>query len=80
LAIFSASFVADFSSERRWSSFWSQASAGRWGATAAVVSMPPTPDWSDHQAVPNEQRRRALLHRVHQRLSSPSEAVDSILP
>jgi hypothetical protein len=80
VAIFSASFVADFSAEPRWSSFWSQASAGIWGATAMIAEPAKTPDWGDNQVLHAKVRRRALLNRVHQKLSSRSGTIDSILP
>jgi hypothetical protein len=80
VAIFSASFVADFSAEPRWSSFWSQASAGIWGATAMIAEPAKTPDWGDNQILHAKLRRRALLNRVHQKLSSRSGTIDSILP
>ena len=80
VAIFSASFVADFSAEPKWSSFWSQASASIWGATALVTASAKTPEWNDDHALPNKVRRRALLNRVQQKLASQSETVDSILP
>lgn len=80
LAIFSASFVADVSSERSWSSFWPQASAGITNLTALIPYASETPDWSDRQALPDKIRRRELLKRVHQKLSRSSEAVDPILP
>jgi hypothetical protein len=80
VAIFSASFVADFSAEPRWSSFWSQASAGIWGATAMIAEPAKTPDWGDNHVLHAKLRRRALLNRVHQKLSSRSGTIDSILP
>jgi hypothetical protein len=80
LAIFSASFVADVSSERKWSSFWPQASAGISNLTALIPYTSEMPDWSDRRTLPDKIRRRDLLNRVHQKLSRPSEPVDSILP
>jgi hypothetical protein len=80
LAIFSASFVADFSAEPQWLSFWSQASAGIWGASALIAEQAKTPDWGNSQVLHAKVRRRALLDRVHQRLSSRSGTIDPILP
>lgn len=80
LAIFSASFVADFSAEPQWSSFWSQARASIWGATALIAEPAKTPGWGNNQIHHAKLRRRALLDRVHQKLSSRAEAVDPILP
>jgi hypothetical protein len=83
LAIFSASFAADFSTEQEWSSFWLRARAGLsgiWGATALIAAPAKAPDWGDNQILPSKARRRALLNRVHQKLSSGAEAVDPILP
>ena len=80
LAIFSASFVADFSGEPKWSSFWSQASAGIWGATAFIADPAKPAYAATNPTLHAKLRRRALLNRVHQKLSSRSEIVDPILP
>jgi hypothetical protein len=80
LAIFSASFVADFSSEPSGLFFWSQASAEIPSAAALIIGPTKTPAWADRQMLPSKIRRRALLDRVQQKLSRRSEAVDSILP
>ena len=80
LAIVSASFIADFSAEPQWLSFWSQASAGIWGASALIEEQAKTPDWGDGQVLLAKVRRRALLDRVHQKLNSRSGTIDSILP
>jgi hypothetical protein len=80
MAIFSASFVADFSPERSRLFFWSQASAGMPVAAALITDPAKTPVWADPQMLPSKIRRRALLDHVQQKLSRRSEAVDPILP
>jgi len=80
LAIFSASFVADFSPERKWYSFWSQASASVSGATALITHSWETPHSNDRQILPSKLRRQALLNNVLLKLRQDAEAVDPILP
>jgi hypothetical protein len=78
LAILSASFVAEVSSERSWSAFLPPASAGILSSMGLITTQSETPYWADRQALPNKIRRRDLLHRVYQKLRRRSE-VDPIL-
>ena len=80
LAIFSASFVGDISSERNWPSFWPQASAGISSQTTQIPHTSEISEWADGQGLPNKIRRRDLLNRVYQKLSRGSETADPILP
>jgi hypothetical protein len=80
LAIFSASFAGDFSSEPSWYSFWSPATAGISSAIAVLAHPAELADATDRQLLPSKLRRRALLSHVQQKLNRGSEQVDPILP
>jgi hypothetical protein len=80
LAIFSASFVTDFSPERSRLFFWSQASAGMPSAVTMSIGPARTPNWADSHTLPSKIRRQALLSHVQQKLNRRSEAVHPILP
>lgn len=80
VAIFSASFAADFSSDQSRLFFWSRASANIPAIAAPIVDPIKTSAWSDPRARPGKIRRRALLSNVQQKLSRRLEAVDPILP
>jgi hypothetical protein len=80
LAIFSASFVTDFSSERSRLFFWSQASAGMPSAATMSIGPARTAVWSDSPMLSSKIRRQALLNHVQQKLSRGSDAVTPILP
>lgn len=79
LAILSASLVADFSSEREAPYFLSKATAGMVTATGFLPDLTAASGRTGSSVLPAEMRRRALVNRVHQKLTRSADEVAPIL-